>query len=136
MAKVAGFLTSLTVQDNGAVARDITNDVTDIALNIGVNQIDISGLDKTAMERMNLRGDVSVTLNGIVNNASNKSHDVFKTIHLSTATARQIVGTTVAGAVFTVTVLFANYTVTPGADGSLKWSATGNLSSGTTLAWS
>jgi hypothetical protein len=135
MAKVAGFLTSLTVQDNGAVARDITNDVTDLSLNIGINQLDITGLDKTAIERMNLRGDVTLTMNGIVNNASNKSHDVFKTIHLSTAVARQVVMTTVAGPVFTVTVLFSAYNVTPGADGSLKFSVNGALSSGTTGAW-
>lgn len=135
MAKVAGFLTSLTVQDNGLVARDITNDVTDIAFALNMNQLDISGLDKTAMERMNLRGDFSVSLNGIVNNAANKQHDVFKTIHLSTAVARQFVATTVAGPVLTGTVLFENYNVTPGADGSLKWSASGKCSSGTTAAW-
>lgn len=135
MAKVAGFLTSLTVQDNGAVARDITNDVTDISIQLNQAQLDISGLDKTAMERMNLRSDFQITLNGIVNNASNKQHDVFKTVHLSTAVARQIVMTTVAGPVLTATVLFANYNVTPGTDGSLKWTATGHCSSGTTAAW-
>lgn len=136
MAKVAGFLTSLTVTDNSAGARDITNDVLDVSLTLNQNQLDISGLDKTAMERMNLRGDFSITLNGIVNPASNKQHDVFKTVHLSTAIARVVVLTTVAGPILTATVLFANYTVTPGADGSLKWSATGNLSSGTQAAWS
>lgn len=135
MAKSAGFLTSLTVQDNSASAKDITNDVTDISITLNQNQIDISGLDKTAMERMNLRGDFSITLNGIVNPSSNKSHDVFKTVHLSTAVARQMVMTTVAGPILTATMLFANYTVTPGADGSLKWSVTGNCSSGTTAAW-
>ena len=135
MAKVAGFLTSLTVTDNGAVARNITNATTDISFTLNQHQIDISGLDKTSMERMNLRGDATVTLSGVVDNASNNQHDVFKTVHLSTAVARVFVATTVAGPILTGTVLFANYTVTPGADGSLKWTATGNCSSGTTFAW-
>lgn len=135
MAKSAGFLTSLTVQDNGAVARNITNDITDIALTLSVNQMDVTGLDKTAMERLNLRGDFTISLNGIVNPAANMSHDVFKTVHLSTAVARQFVMTTVAGPIATGTVLFSNYNVTPGADGSLKWSVQGACSSGTTLAW-
>jgi hypothetical protein len=97
--------------------------------------LDITGLDKTAMERMLLRNDVQVTLNGIVNNASNRSHDVFKTTQVAAAVPRQIVMTTVAGPVFTVTVVFSNYTVTPGADGSLKWTATGQLSNGSAGAW-
>lgn len=135
MAKVAGFLSGLTVKDNGGTVRDIKNDTTDMSLNTSTGQLDITGLDKTAMERMNLRNDVTVSMNGIVNNASNMQHDVFKTTQVAGAVAREIVMTTVAGPVFTVTVLFGNYTVTPGADGSLKWSASGALSNGTAGAW-
>jgi hypothetical protein len=43
---------------------------------------DITGLDKSANERLLLLADFSISLAGVFNDASNMSHDVFKTVSL------------------------------------------------------
>jgi len=41
---------------------------------------DVTGVDKSAIERLLLLADFSITLNGVYNNAAGKSHAVFKTV--------------------------------------------------------
>ena len=95
--------------------------------------MDATGLDKSAMERLLLLADFSVTQNGIFNDASNQSHDVFKTVP-STSVARTttitLSGQTLAGELF-----YTDYALSRAQGGELTWTAPGVLSDGSVPTW-
>ena len=74
MAKVSGLTTTVTVAGN-----DVTNDILSFNVDTPYGVQDVTGLDKSATERILLRADCTGTLNGVVNTAANKSHATFKT---------------------------------------------------------
>ena len=80
MAKESGLGMSVIIDDSGGSARTISNDITNLDWATPRAEQDITGLDKSATERLLLLADFSVTLNGVFNDASNMSHDVFKTV--------------------------------------------------------
>ncbi|TDC63898.1 hypothetical protein E1258_09530 [Micromonospora sp. KC207] len=89
------------------------------------------------MERLLLLADLSVTLNGVFNDGSNASHDVFKTVP-STSVAREFTLTVsgqTLGTTPTATLLFTDYALTRAQDGSLTWSAPGVLANGEVPTW-
>lgn len=124
MAKVSGLTTSVTVAGN-----DISNDVTTVNVDTPYGVQDITGLDKSAIERLLLRADCTGTLNGVFNTAANKSHATLKTPGSKTFVIAY------PGATLTFTAVTSNYAVAFGADGSLVWTANWALSSGTAAAW-
>ncbi|MGI5286646.1 hypothetical protein ACQEVF_25360 [Nonomuraea polychroma] len=134
MAKESGLAwTTLSVDDSGGTARAIINDFTNFEFATPRAVQDVTGVDKSAMERLLLLADFSVTLNGVFNDAANMSHDVFKTVP-STSVARTVTlvhsGQTLANE-----CLFTDYALTRAADGSLTFQAPGVLSDGTVPAW-
>jgi len=134
MAKETGLgISALSVDDAGGSARDIRNDITNFTVATPRGEQDVTGVDKSAMERLLLRADCTFTLNGVFNDASNMSHDVFKTV-TSTSVERTVTWT-VSGQTLAVEMLFGNYDLTRAADGSLTWTATGKLSDGTVPTW-
>lgn len=138
MAKENGLgFTGLSVDDSGGTLRDIRNDITNLQWSTPRAVQDVTGIDKSAMERILNLADMSVTLNGVFNDDSNKSHDVFKTVP-STSVAREItlnVSGQILGTTPTVTLLFSDYALTRGDDGSLTWSAPGVLANGAVPTW-
>lgn len=135
MAKESGLgWTTLSVDDSAAAAQDIKNDVTNFQFSTPRGVQDVTGVDKSAMERLLLLADFSITLNGVFNDAANKSHDVFKTVP-STSVART---TTIAvsGQTLAPEVLYTDYSLNRAQDGSLTWSAPGVLADGTVPTWS
>jgi hypothetical protein len=94
---------------------------------------DITGVDKSANERLLLLADCSVTLNGVHNPASNRQHDVFKTVS-STSVARTVTQT-VNGVTLAPEILFSDYQLTRSDSGELTWSAPGALADGTVPTW-
>lgn len=140
MAKESGLgFTTLSIDDNGGTLRDIRDDVTNFEMSTPKAVQDVTGVDKFAMERLGLLSDMSTTLNGVFDDATNKAHEVFKTVNLSTAVAREFTfthsGQTI-GTSNTPTLLFTDYALNRGADGSLTWSAPGVLANGVVPAWS
>ena len=133
MAKESGIGWSLAVDDSAGTPRTITSDVTNLTINTPRAEQDITGLDKSAHERLLLLADMSEALNGVFNDASNMSHAVFKTVP-STSVARTVTngisGQTLAGE-----LLFTDYAMTRAADGSFTWSAPGVLADGTVPTW-
>lgn len=125
MAKVSGLTTSVTVASN-----DISNDITSFTLDTPYGVQDVTGLDKSAMERILLRADCSGTINGVFNTAANKSHATFKTPGIKT-----VVIVYPGPATLTFSAVFSNYALALGADGSLTWSVNFALSTGTAAAW-
>ena len=95
---------------------------------------DVTGIDKSAMERLLLLADASVDFNGVFNDASDQSHDVFKTVP-STSVARTVT-LTVSGQTLAGEYLFTDYALTRAGDGSLTFSAPGVLATGVVPTWS
>lgn len=125
------------MDDSGGTLRDVRNDITalDFATPRGVQ--DVTGIDKSAMERLLLLADMTLNLNGVFNDATNASHDVFKTVP-STSVGRQIL-LTVSGQILGTTpqveLLFTDYALTRAQSGEFTWSTPGVLSNGVTPAW-
>jgi hypothetical protein len=135
MAKESGLgWSSLMVDDSTGDPDDVRNDVTNFEFATPRGVQDVTGVDKSAMERLLLLADFSITLNGVFNDATNQAHEVFRTVP-STSVARTTT-ITVSGNTLAPEVLYTDYALTRAADGSLTWSAPGVLSDGTVPTWS
>ena len=132
MAKEAPTLT-VAVDDHGSSARSIENDITslDFATPRGVQ--DVTGVNKSAMERLLLLADFSITLNGIFNDGANLSHAVFSTVP-STSVARTVT-LVMSGQTLPNETFFTDYTLSRSASGELTWTAPGVLTGGTVPTW-
>ena len=135
MAKENGLAwTTFTVEDSGGTtARDIRNDIGNFTLSTPRGVQDVTGLDKSAYERILLLADASVNLNGFFNDASNLSHDVFKTVSSSSVARDTVI--TVSGQSLPLNLLFTDYALTRSAAGELTWTTTGVLADGTVPTW-
>jgi hypothetical protein len=134
MAKESGLGFAITIDDSGGTPRVLSNGITNFEFATPRGVQDITGVDKSAMERLLLLADFSITNNGVFDDAANASHSVFKTVP-STSVART---TTLAhsGQTLACEVLYTDYALTRANDGSLTWSAPGVLSDGTVPTWS
>jgi hypothetical protein len=135
MAKSTGLgWTTCSVDDSAGAVEAIKNDVTDLQFSTPRGVQDVTGIDKSAMERLLLLADFSITLNGVFNPASSPSaHDVFKTVP-STSVNRTV--TLVASAkTLACETLFTDYQLKRGNDGSLTWTAPGVLADGSVPTW-
>lgn len=133
MAKESGMGMALAVDDSGGSARTISNDVVTLDFSIPRESSDVTGLDKSAMERLLLLGDFSCTINGVFNDASNTSHDVFKTV--CSASVTRTITITVSGQSLPNESLITDYALSRAANGALTYSAPASLQSGTAPTW-
>lgn len=134
MAKASGLGWSvLSVDDSSGTARDIRNDLTNIEFATPRAVQDITGIDKSAMERLLLLADFSITMNGVFNAAANRAHDVFKTVP-STSVNRTI-SMTVNAVSLPNEVVLTDYPLTRADSGELTFSVPGALSDGTVPVW-
>ena len=133
MAKESGLGMTVAIDDSGTTARTISNDITSIDWATPREEQDITGLDKSARERLLLLADFTVSISGVFNDASNMSHAVFSTVPSSSVartTTTAISGQTLPGELF-----YTDYAVARGGDGSLVWSAPGALAGGVVPTW-
>ena len=133
MAKESGLGMAVAIDDSGGSARTISNDITNFDFAIPRAMQDVTGLDKSAQERLLLLADFSLTANGVFNDASNMSHDVLKTVS-STSVARTIT-ITVSGQSLPNECFITDYALTRGAGGELTWTAPAVLTGGTVPTW-
>lgn len=135
MAKETGLgITTLSVDDSGGTARAIINDITDFSVSTPRPEQLVTGVDKSAEERLLLLADCSFTLNGVFNDAASVSaHAVFSTVP-STSVARTTT-LAVSGQTLAPELLYTDYNLTRATDGSLTWTTTGVLSDGTVPTW-
>ena len=133
MAKESGLGMSVAIDDSGGTARTISNDITNLDWATPRAVQDITGIDKSANERLLLLADFSVTLNGVFNDASNMSHAVFATVP-STSVARTTT-ITVSGQVLACEAFYSDYSLSRGNGGELTWTAPGALSGGAVPTW-
>lgn len=132
MAKASGLgQTTLSVDDSSGTPVVVKNDVTNWQMSTPRGVQDITGVDKSANERLLLLADCSVTLNGVFNAAV--SHTVFKTV--PSTSVNRTVTQTVNGVTLAPEILFSDYQLTRTDSGELTWSAPGSLADGTTPLW-
>lgn len=136
MSKQSGLgWTTLSVDDSAGSVEVIKNDVTNLQFSTPRGVQDVTGVDKSAIERILLLADFSITLNGPFNPASTpSSHDVFKTVP-STSVARTVT-LTVGGVTLANETLFTDYSLTRAQSGEFTWTAPGVLANGAVPTWS
>lgn len=136
MAKSSGLAwTTLSVDDAGGTPRDIRNDITNFEFATPRAVQDITGIDKSAMERLLLLADFSITLNGVFNpTATTSSHAVLKTV-ASTSVLRSITMTVLAQSLNNECVI-TDYNLTRSDSGELTWQAPAVLADGAVPTWS
>ena len=133
MAKESGIAMSIAVDDSGSSARTISNDITNFDFSTPRNVQVVTGIDKSAEERLQLLADFTITLNGIFNDASNVAHAVFSTVP-SSSVARTVT-ITISGQSLPNETFFNDYAISRPASGELTWTAPGTLSGGTVPTW-
>jgi hypothetical protein len=140
MAKVSGLTTTVTLDDASGTGRAISNDVTSIEVSTPRGAQDVTGLDKSAVERILLLADGTGTISGVFNTATNMSHDVLKTVPTQSGSGsgstRTLVIVFPGPATLTLEVLLTDYSLSRGSDGSLTWTVPFQLANGTAPAWS
>ena len=135
MAKSTGLgITTLSVGDSSNTAQAIKNDITNFQFATPRAVQDVTGVDKSAFERLLLLADFSVTLNGVANFAAGATaHTVFSTVP-STSVARTTT-LVVTARTLANNVLYTDYSFTRAQDGSLVWTAPGVLADGVVPTW-
>lgn len=134
MAKTSGLgWTTCSVDDASGTVKAIINDVTNLQFATPRAVQDITGIDKSAIERLLLLADFSITLNIVANFATGAAHDVFKTVP-STSVARTTT-LTVAGKTLANEVLYTDYPLQRSNSGELTASVPGVLADGTVPTW-
>lgn len=136
MAKENGLgWTTLGVADASGTVQDIRNDITNLGISTPRAVQEVTGIDKSAIERLLLLADASLDLNGVFNPAAGASHAVFSTV--PSTTVNRVVNITVNGKNLNFTgILFTNYDLTRAAAGELTWKAPGVLADGAVPTWS
>lgn len=138
MAKSSGITTTLSVDDSAGTLRDISTAVLsfDIATPRGV--ADITGLDKSAIERLLLLSDGTVTLNMQYDpTATTGQHTVFRTMSSSsvTRTVTTLINSTPT-ATLSMEMICNEYNLSRGQDGNLLATASLQLANGAVPTWS
>lgn len=123
------------MDDSSGTPEAIKNDVTNLTFSTPRGVQDVTGVDKSAHERLLLLADMSVTLNGVFNPATSpSSHDVFSTV--SSTAVNRTTTLTVAAKTLAGELLYTDYALTRAAGGELTWSAPGVLADGSVPTWS
>ena len=135
MAKETGLAWStMSVDDSGDTLRAIKGDVTSLDLGMPRTSTDVTGVDGSAIERLLLLADFTLTLAGVVNDAADTgAHTVLKTI-TSDNTVRSV-SVAISSQLLVSECLFTSYQVDRATSGELTFAAAGMLANGTVPAW-
>lgn len=136
MSKTSGLGAAVVVDNSSGTPETITNDLTDFTLATPRGVQDITGVDKLAHEKLLLLADGTVSLKGVFNAAASMSHAVLSDVP-STSVARTTKVTPSASTMpfLAMEILYSDYSLNRGADGSLTWTAPGSLADGTVPSW-
>jgi hypothetical protein len=134
MAKVTGIVSSLSVDDASGTPRTISTDATQVSIATPTNQQDVTGLDKSAIERLGLLKDATITVTGVADFATNMEHDVFKASPAGTRTVA--IGLANAAATLTLEANLQDYSFSRGQGGELTYTATLVNADGNAPVWS
>lgn len=135
MAKSSGLgWTTCSVDDASNVQQPIKNDFSDLKFSTPRAVQDITGIDKSAWERLLLLADFSITLNGIFDPAANMAHAVFSTI--PSTSVNRLITLVVNGKTLAPTCVLTDYQLTRAVGGALTFSVPGANANGAVPTWS
>lgn len=134
MAKEAGLGMTIIVDNSSEIAKTISNDVTNLDFATPRTEQDITGVNSTARERLLGLADISGTLNGVFNDATDMSHAIFKTIPSTSVT--RTVSIAVSGQTLATECVLMDYALSRPISGELTWAVPFGLQSGTAPSWS
>lgn len=121
--------------DNAAgSAQDIRNDCTALNFSTPRTVQDITGLDKSAFERLLLLADFTCEPSGVFNDAANRAHPVLSTI--SSSNTIRTVSIVVSGNTLNNECIGTDYQLQRPQSGELTWTAPFQLADGTVPTWS
>jgi hypothetical protein len=134
MAKQSGMgWTAFSVDDALGAVKTIVNDITSAQISTPRGVQDVTGIDKSAIERLLLLADCSLTVNGVFNITDDMSHEVFSTVS-STDVARTTT-MTISGKTLAPEIKYSDYSLNRAQDGSLTFTAPGANASGGVPTW-
>lgn len=136
MAKISGLGDSFQLDDSGGTLRDISSTVDSVQVGTSQGLIEVTGLDKSAMERIIGMGDGSFQISGPFDAATNKAHDVMTPLSGTRTATYDIGGATTGNPRLSMEMLIANYNISRDNAGKLNWTSTLNLANGTVPTWS
>jgi hypothetical protein len=122
-----------SVDTSGGSLTDIRNDITNMEFATPREVQNVTGLDKSAMERIGLLADGSITLNGVFNPDASKSHVVLSTVPSTSVNRTTSIG--IGGKTLSMEMLYTDYSLNRAEDGSLTWSSPGVLADGAVPTW-
>lgn len=127
-----GWSTLQVSDSSGTNYVDIRNDVTDLSFATPRGQQDVTGIDKSAHERLLLLADFSIAPKGVFN--ASVSHAVFKTVPSTSVNRLTII--TVNATNLQANCLYSDYALTRASAGELTWTTKGDLADGAVPTWS
>lgn len=136
MAKTSGITSQVQVDDASGTLQDISNDVTQVQLGTPRGLQDVTGLDKSAIERLALLWDGTVTLNLVHDPATNMEYDVFKADPAADPPLRTATFTFPGSASLSMECVRGDYTWNRDQAGYLTKTVTLMLADGTIPSWS
>lgn len=135
MAAEPGFPFTLAVDDAAAAAQTISPYVNALQFATPRGVQDITALSMSGVARQLLLADFNITLTiAAFDDAANRTHAVFKTVS-STSVARTTT-LTLSGQTLAPEVLYTDYQLNRGADGSIVSSVPGVNADGAVPTWS
>lgn len=136
MAKTSGLGGAVIVDDSSGTPNTISDDNTNWQFATPRAVQDVTGVNKSANERILLLADFSVTLNGVFDPASGLAHETFSDIPSTSAVRTvKIQPTSSATPSLSNECILTDYQVTRSNTGELTWQVPGSLADGTPPAW-
>lgn len=132
MSKQSGLgWTTLSVDDAGGTPVDIRNDITNLSFATPRAVQDITGIDKSANERLLLLADATITLETVFNPSG--AHTVFSTVPSTSVNRTTSIG--VGGKTLAMEMLYTDYPLQRSNTGELTASIPGSLADGSVPTW-
>ena len=134
MPKQTGITGTVTIGDANGVSQTFSGNVQTFTINQSRAQIDVTGIDKSFMERLPGLGDYSIELAGVYDGAGTATAvQTFASMGTALRAFTIVVGPagTAVG-----TASLASWNVSRGNDGALNWTASLNCANGAAMAWS
>ena len=136
MPRVSGVDTTVTIDDSGGTARDLSEDITGMpGLNLPRGVQDITAIGDEAMRRQLLRADGTIDVNFVVNTDANRSQAVLVVNRTGVRTVQVVLPGAGAGRTLSMEMIITNVNLTVADDGSMTGTATLQLADGTVPAW-
>jgi hypothetical protein len=132
MAKSSGLgWTTLSVDNAAGTPVDIRNDITNLSFATPRAVQDVTGIDKSANERLLLLADGTITLETVFNAVG--AHTVFSTVSSTSVARTTSIG--VGGKTLAMEMLYTDYPVQRSNTGELTASIPGSLADGAVPTW-